>query len=168
MASSTAFRPPRRSETVQQQEYEHQVLEQHYPVTEQQRDVQEQLQQDDPRNEARLPGQYSTDESQKSGVKGKLKSFWNKIVVPAFPEAVGDISLIKHAMRVEGSVIREIQDSKTHPEVDRVAGVRRGLELCPEEQEWLSARKLRVKSAFCRYMGLRETDVLGGWLGGIM
>lgn len=178
--AATAFGPPRRSETVQQQEYEDQILGQHYSTQRIQGDERE-LEEDDAddRNDDddddnivkkqkekpidkkqrhNLPGQFPDAELQKKGVKGKLKAFWNKTVVPAFPEAVGDISLIKKAVRVEAGVTKDIKDPHKYPEVDRVAEVRRGLDLCAEEREWLSAWKIRVKTAFCRYMGLDEAE----------
>jgi cytosolic phospholipase A2 len=158
MEQASFHGPPRRSETVQQQEYEARILEDHYPAKQVQQDLEEHsLAQTD--KEVRLPGQFPVQELGRGGVKSKLKSFWNKTVVPAFPEAVGDVSLIKKSMRVEDKVMAELQDASLHPEVARTADVRRGLVLCAEEKEWLSARKLKIRSAFCRYMDLIEADV---------
>lgn len=144
---------------MQQQEYEDQILDQHYNAQQIRLDKEELAGHDGKDSEPHLPGQFPRGELQKGGVKGKLKSFWNKTVVPAFPEAVGDISLIKKAMRVEAGVTKDIQDPEKFPEVSRVAEVRRGLDLCPEEKEWLSARRERTRSAFCQYLGLEEAEV---------
>ncbi|KPI44265.1 Cytosolic phospholipase A2 epsilon [Cyphellophora attinorum] len=156
---SRSFNAPRRSETVQQQEYEAQILDQHYPLQQVHSDEQELVASNDAECTQHLPGQFPSGEIEKGGMKAKMKSFWNKTVVPAFPEAVGDISLIKKAMRVEANVTQDIQNPEKYPEISKVAHVRTGLELCIEERNWLSARKQRVKQAFCCYMSLNETQV---------
>ncbi|ETN46246.1 uncharacterized protein HMPREF1541_00430 [Cyphellophora europaea CBS 101466] len=201
LSKDPTFGPPRRSETLAQQQYEQQILNQHYTAQQLRLDEQE-LQRADhqdsttttssssfsstsgangtdgdhkakpstSKNKAKekknkkhfphLPGQFPASSLHSSnGAKRKLKSFWNRTVVPAFPEAVGDISLIKKAWRVEAGVARDMQDARRYPELGRVAQVRRGLELCGEEKEWFVARRDRVKGAFCRFVGLDEREV---------
>lgn len=94
-----------------------------------------------------------------SGVKGKLKSFWNKTVVPAFPEAIADISIIKAALHVEATITKDLKDVKRHPEVAKVGEVRRGFELAPEEVMFRHARKVKVRDAFCRFLDLDPSQV---------
>lgn len=94
-----------------------------------------------------------------SGVKGKLKSFWNKTVVPAFPEAIADISLIKAALSVEAKITKELKDVTRHPEVAKIGTVRRGYELSPEETAFREMRKVKVRDAFCRYLDLDPAEV---------
>lgn len=60
---------------------------------------------------------------------------------------------------LETRVKKEINDPEVFPEVQRVAEVRRGLELCPEEAAFLEKRKLVTRDGFARYLGLNPEDV---------
>ena len=137
----------RESGTTDQQQYESEIIQQHYPP--------ERLQQD----QEHLAGMHPVDETSGKGVKSKLKGFWNKTVVPAFPEAVGDISLIKAALSVEATVTKDIQDVKKYPEVGHVAEVRRGLELSPAEAKFRAERREVTRMAFCKYLDLDPAGV---------
>ncbi|RMZ82198.1 hypothetical protein DV738_g1736, partial [Chaetothyriales sp. CBS 135597] len=137
----------RESETADQQKYEADILEQHYP--------QERIEMD----KQHLAGLFPEEEITGKGIKGKLKGFWNKTVVPAFPEAVGDISLIRTAINVETSISKDIKDPTKYPEIAQVAEVRKGLSLCPAEIQYLAQRKEITRLAFCKYLDLDPSTV---------
>ncbi|KAK5694009.1 hypothetical protein LTR97_009627 [Elasticomyces elasticus] len=84
-------------------------------------------------------------------IKGMIKD--------AFPEAIQDLKIMGGLTALETRIKKEMHDSKLFPEVERVAEVRRGLELCPEEQAFLIARKVRARDNFARYIGLKPEDV---------
>lgn len=141
-----------RSETTAQHEYEQSVIQRHYP--------EQQVQCDRDNLHHHESSSLSSNASKDSSLKSKAKSFWNKTIVPAFPEAIGDIDLIKASFSVEASTAKDIADVNRHPEIQHVAEVRRGLELCPQELEYLSKRKSLVKDAFCEYMQLTSAEVV--------
>ncbi|OCT50771.1 putative cytosolic phospholipase A2 [Cladophialophora carrionii] len=165
----------RTSETTEQQEYEHAILRQHYPDDKRRLDLRH-LAGDEPGMPVR-EGEDGSDGKDEDGherrsssplagssgarakVKGKLKSFWNKTVVPAFPEAIADISIIKAALKVEATITKDLRDTSRHPEVAQSATVRRGFELAPEEMRFRDVRKVKVRDAFCRYLGLDPAEV---------
>lgn len=145
------------SETSQQREYEQSILQHHYP-------------EDSVRDDARILADdlsQAGDESRSDGVssdggwriKNKFKSFWNQTVAPAFPEAITDISIIKAAMKVEAAITRDLHDVDKHPEVAKVAVVRRGVDLSPEELSFRQFRKVKARDAFCQYLGLDPQEV---------
>ena len=101
----------------------------------------------------------NTDTNTGSGVKGKFKSFWEKKIVPAFPEAIADVSIIKSALKVETTITKDLKNTTKHPEVTKIAVVRRDYELSPEELKFRELRKVNARNAFCRYMGLKPGDV---------
>ncbi|KAK5675126.1 hypothetical protein LTS10_012200 [Elasticomyces elasticus] len=84
-------------------------------------------------------------------IKGMIKD--------AFPEAIQDLKIMGGLTALETRIKKEMHDAKLFPEVERVAEVRRGLELCPEEQAFLIARKVRARDNFARYIGLKPEDV---------
>jgi phospholipase A2 len=92
-------------------------------------------------------------------MQGKLKGFWKDVVVPTTHAAISDVSSLKSAVSIESVVKRDITDPKLFPEVAHVAEVRRGLDLCHEEREYLHARKLHVRDHFAKYLGLNPADV---------
>jgi cytosolic phospholipase A2 len=79
--------------------------------------------------------------------------------VPAFPEAIGDIGLIKASFSVEAITAKDITDAESHPEIHQIAEVRRGSDLSPQELAFLAKRKALVRDAFCEYMGLSSAEV---------
>ncbi|KIW75932.1 hypothetical protein Z517_10677 [Fonsecaea pedrosoi CBS 271.37] len=163
---------PRTSETTEQQEYEESILRQHYPESRRRHDLshlaeEEGMPEEDddeevPSNKSHpsSPEQSSTGTTgARAKVKGKLKSFWNKTIVPAFPEAVADISIIKAALKVEATITKELRDTTRHPEVALKATVRRGFDLALEEIQFREQRKVKVRDAFCRYLNLDPSEV---------
>ncbi|KIX00994.1 uncharacterized protein Z518_10060 [Rhinocladiella mackenziei CBS 650.93] len=156
----TIARIDRVSETNEQQEYEQWILRQHYPEERVKNDVRHLVHDVAPPiggDEKRRSSSASTKST--SSIKGKFKSFWNNTVVPAFPEAITDISIIKAALKVESTIAKDLKDVTKHPEVGRVGEVRRGFELSPEEVRFRQLRKIKVRDAFCRYLDLDPSQV---------
>lgn len=52
-----------------------------------------------------------------------------------------------------------MHDSSRFPEVTRVAEVRKGLDLCPQEKSFLLARREHVRNHFAQYLGLDPAEV---------
>ncbi len=100
-------------------------------------------------------GPVATPQSSKTSGKG----FWNSVVKPAFPEALTDIGIIKSALTIQSNTKQDIHDRERYPEVAHVADVRRGLDLAPPEQRFLIDRKVKVRNAFARYLGLNPADI---------
>ncbi|KAF2668372.1 putative cytosolic phospholipase A2 [Microthyrium microscopicum] len=137
----------RRSETSEQQEHERQIHMQHYP------DGSENLE-TNPSSFVAPPGQVIDEygSSREGSVRGKVKGFWQDVVKPEF-------SMIKSAMSIEEIVKRDIQDPSKYPEISQTAEVRRGIELCVEEREYLSDRRWKIKDFFAKYVGLDPCEV---------
>jgi phospholipase A2 len=158
--TDTPIRTARISETAQQREYEQAILHQHYPEEQVRRDVEHLADESSPSLTSEEEKHANTSShGGGSGVKGKLKSFWNNTVVPAFPEAVADVSLIKAVLKVETTITKDLKNVDKHPEVGRVASVRRGFELAPGEVAFREARKVKARDAFCRYLDLDPAEV---------
>ncbi|KAK0918018.1 hypothetical protein LTR91_022094 [Friedmanniomyces endolithicus] len=96
-----------------------------------------------------------TDEPQHQGFRAKLKG----MVKEAFPEAIQDLKIMGGMTALETRVKKEMHDSHLFPEVDKVAHVRRGLDLCPEEQAFLAKRKVRARDNFAKYIGVSPEEV---------
>lgn len=145
------------SETREQQHYEQAILHKHYRPEQVGSDGNYLANDISPRmNDAE---NEATGSNHSSRIKHRFLSFWEKKVVPAFPEAVADITLLKATLKVEAMVTKDIRDATKHPEIAQVATVRRGFELSPQEVAFREARKARVKDAFCRYLGLDAAEV---------
>ncbi|CAK4032257.1 cytosolic phospholipase A2 beta-like [Lecanosticta acicola] len=91
--------------------------------------------------------------------KRKSSAFYQKVIKPAFPEAITDIKIMGGMTALETRVAHEINDPKIFPEIQKVAEVRRGLDLCPEEQAFLAKRKVTARDNFAKYLGLKPEDV---------
>lgn len=89
------------------------------------------------------------------GFKYKVKA----LIKDAFPEAIQDLKIMGGMTALDTRVKKEISDPKLFPEVDNVATVRRGLDLCPEEQAFLAKRKFAAHQSFAKYLGVRSEDV---------
>ncbi|KAK4543636.1 hypothetical protein LTR36_005281 [Oleoguttula mirabilis] len=89
------------------------------------------------------------------GFRHKVKS----IIKEAFPEAIQDIRIMGGMTALKTKVKKEMHDPKQFPEVESIAVVRRGLELCPDEQAFLAKRKTRARDSFAKYLGLKSEDV---------
>ncbi len=162
-------RNQRTSETPEQQAYEHSILRQHYPedrqrhdlshLTEDEHDMPDGEDVDNSASSEQRRSASSASPGARFNVKDKLKSFWNKTVVPAFPEAIADVSIIKAALKVESTITKDLRDINRHPEVARSATIRRGFELAPEEMRFRDMRKAKVRDAFCRYLDLDPLEV---------
>lgn len=72
--------------------------------------------------------------------KGLLRRLKNQIK-SSFPEAIQDLKLMGSLTALETRVKKDITDAILFPEVNRVAHVRRGLDLCPEEEAFLEKSK---------------------------
>lgn len=100
--------------------------------------------------------------SEKEANKGQKKGLFNRLkdqVKSSFPEAIQDLKIMGGLTALENSVKKEMHDSTIFPEVDRVAEVRRGLELCPDENAFLGKRRIRTRDAFAKYLGLDPQEV---------
>lgn len=131
----------RRSETVEQQSHEKFIYEQLAAAD---------------KSKAIANG---TDGKEAKGLKGKLKGFYNNVILPAFPEPIADIKIFKNMRLVEHHVTKNLHDTTIFPEAGRVAEVRRGNGLSPGEKQFVQARKLLKKDAFARYIGLDPGEV---------
>ena len=90
--------------------------------------------------------------------KGILHALKNQIK-SSFPEAIQDVKIMKGMTALETRVKKEMFDPSIFPEVQDIARVRRGLQLCEEEKAFLEKRKLHVRDAFSRYFNLNPQDV---------
>jgi len=91
----------------------------------------------------------------KTGFGLKLRGMFKH----AFPHAVQDSKILLGLTHLEEKVKNEISDSNLFPEIEKIAVVRRGLELCPEELEFVSKRRVNARDAFARYIGVDPEDV---------
>jgi phospholipase A2 len=133
----------RRSETFEQQQHERTILEQYFPS--------DNLASENA--DSKTPIKQSTEPSGKlDALRSRLHGFWKGVVKPEY-------TMIKSAVSIESVVMKDIQDPVRYPEVGHVAHVRRGIDLCVEEKEFLSERKDHVRDAFAKYLGLDPKDV---------
>ncbi|KAH8700100.1 putative cytosolic phospholipase A2 [Talaromyces proteolyticus] len=133
---------PHRSETYDQYQYEQELL----------------------KHQRHLPDSHDSsieDEKygQRPGLRGRIRTLWDKKVKPAFPEAIADITLIKDVFTTETLVRKDSHDAQRYPEIERVAEIRHGLDLGGEEKAFLSKRKLHVRNNFAKYLGLDSEKV---------
>ncbi|KAH8888730.1 FabD/lysophospholipase-like protein [Thozetella sp. PMI_491] len=63
------------------------------------------------------------------------------------------VKSIKSFVTLDGQLGKDITDVNLFPEVARTAQVRHGIDIGPEEKEYLLKRKARVRDQFARYMG---------------
>ena len=80
------------------------------------------------------------------------------MVKPAFPEVITDISILKNVVKVEHAVSVDIHNSELFPEIRKVAEVRQGFDLAPQEFAFLAQRKMHVKDNFAKYLGLDPSE----------
>jgi phospholipase A2 len=85
-------------------------------------------------------------------------SSWKKILKELMP-GMKSISIIQAALAVEAAVTKDLRDTTRFPETALVAEVRRGLDLCREEKDFLAARKDSVRLAFANYLSLDPAAV---------
>ncbi|KAF9979840.1 hypothetical protein BGZ65_005931, partial [Modicella reniformis] len=57
------------------------------------------------------------------------------------------------------SVINNMQDNSKNPEIQLDATVRQGNEICPQEMAFQAARKKKMKKAFAKFIGVKESEV---------
>ncbi|KAK3939550.1 acyl transferase/acyl hydrolase/lysophospholipase [Diplogelasinospora grovesii] len=86
-----------------------------------------------------------------SGLTSKMKGLMSDIK----PAVQGTRSLLSLRTQLD----RDLSDPTLFPELSAVAKVRRGLELCAEEQQYISARKLGARDRFAAYMGWDPTQI---------
>ncbi|TKA67437.1 hypothetical protein B0A55_09143 [Friedmanniomyces simplex] len=94
-------------------------------------------------------------EHEHQGFRAKIKG----MVKDAFPEAIQDLKIMGGMTALETRIKREMHDPHLFPEVEKVAHVRRGLELCSEEQTFIATRKVRARDNFARYVGVKPEDI---------
>ena len=97
-------------------------------------------------------------EESKRSIGGRAKWVLKKLN-PVSPTARGDLRIMKHSLGVEDHVKQDIHDSELHPEITRVASVRQGNDLCPQEAQFLAARKRYTRDHFARYLDLDPSEV---------
>lgn len=81
------------------------------------------------------------------------------MVVSTAHNAISDASSIKSAVSIESIIKKDITIPRIFPEVAHVAEVRRSLDNCHEEKEYLHARKLHVRDHFVTYLGFNPAEV---------
>ncbi|KAL1884059.1 hypothetical protein Daus18300_000168 [Diaporthe australafricana] len=91
------------------------------------------------------------DSSSGSGFRTQLKGFVKDLKATS-QSAARFISL-------ESRMTKELDDPARFPEISQQAVVRNGLNLCPEENVFLDARKARMRGYFAKYMGLDAAQV---------
>jgi cytosolic phospholipase A2 len=129
----------RRSETHEQRRYEQEIIAgQHY-----------------------LPQSSDSElEDEKQEQKhGRIRTWWDKKVKPAFPEAIADIGFIKDVFTTESLIYKDSRDVSRFPEIEQVAHVRQGQDLGPEEKAFLEKRKMYIRDHFAQYLGLDPEEV---------
>ncbi|KAF9206415.1 hypothetical protein BGZ49_002506 [Haplosporangium sp. Z 27] len=57
------------------------------------------------------------------------------------------------------SVVENLQDANKNPEIQLDATVRQGNEICSQELSFQAARKKKMKKAFARFIGVRESEI---------
>ncbi|KAI9149070.1 Cytosolic phospholipase A2 delta [Paramyrothecium foliicola] len=103
--------------------------------------------------------QNSNHRMKKGFFNQRLSWLWQDVIKPAFPEAIQDAKILSGMTALKARVRRDIMDPSIFPEVEKVAEVRRGLDLCPEELAFLVKRKLHVRANFAKYIGVHPEDV---------
>lgn len=86
--------------------------------------------------------------SSSSSMLGRVKGFYQDVVKPVSTEAMAGLHLVGGLEKVEERITEGLHDPKRFPEVTRVAEVRRGLDLCQDEQRFVIARKTKMRDAF--------------------
>ena len=99
------------------------------------------------------------DDDDDSKKKGGMFSRLKEQIKSSFPEAIQDVKIMGGMTSLEMRVKKEINDPAVFPEVNQVAEVRRGIELCPEERAFLEKRKVHTRDAFAEYLGLNPEEV---------
>ncbi|KAH7148217.1 putative cytosolic phospholipase A2 [Dactylonectria macrodidyma] len=87
------------------------------------------------------------------------QSLWQNGIKAAFPEAVQDIKIMHGMSALKTRVKLEMRNPMMYPEIQKVATVRRGLDLCPDELAFVRKRKELVRLAFANYLGLLLDEV---------
>lgn len=85
------------------------------------------------------------------GFRDHIKGFVKEIK-PTVQSAINFFSL-------ESRLSKELNDPNRFPEITQQATVRKGLDLCPDELSYLTARKNRIRDQFAKYMGVNPSDV---------
>ncbi|KAI3392994.1 hypothetical protein diail_4905 [Diaporthe ilicicola] len=78
-------------------------------------------------------------------------------------DLVKDLKATSHSaarfVSLESRLTKELDDPARFPEIAQEAVVRKGLDLCPEETAYLTARRIRVREQFAKYLGLDAAQV---------
>jgi cytosolic phospholipase A2 len=108
-----------------------------------------------------VPPVDSHDPHRVNGVDDKkdgLKYILHKLN-PWSARAKGDVQIMKNYFKADKHAAKEIQDTEKHPEILKVAEVRTGIDLSPEETAFIAKRKEHVRLHFAKYLGLDPTTV---------
>lgn len=140
--------PGEDEETEEQIAYENELLRQHY---------QGHADEEGPgefttaRSLDRGLGHSKKDSSSGSGFRTQLKGFVKDLKATS-QSAARFVSL-------ESRLTKELDDPAWFPEISQQAVVRKGLDLCPDENAFLDARRARMRGHFAKYMGLDAAQV---------
>lgn len=96
-------------------------------------------------------GSPSSKTNTAGAIGDRVKGFIND-VKPTFQVTINLFSL-------ESRLTKDLDDPTRFPESTQQATVRRGLDLCYEEQSYLTVRQARIRNQFAKYMGLDPMDV---------
>ena len=153
----------RRSETTAQHEYEQAIHDNQF--TKDDAESQSELKESEFEQEMKVSSSSSDAnhaEDDNDSAKKKSGGVFHRLkeqIKTSFPEAVQDLKIMGGMTALESRVKKEIQDPNVFPEVQRVAEVRRGIELCPEELAFLEKRKVHARDAFAKFLGVSPEEV---------
>lgn len=103
-----------------------------------------------------------------SGKDGKKVGMFKRLknqIKSSFPEAIQDLKIMGGITALEAKVKKDIHDPKLFPEVDRVAEVRRGLDLGFEEKAFLEKRMVSLSKPQASFTDPpRRNDTYSGQL----
>ncbi|KAG0329470.1 hypothetical protein BGZ99_001856 [Dissophora globulifera] len=57
------------------------------------------------------------------------------------------------------SIVSNLQDTSKNPEIQLDATVRKGNDICPQEVAFQAARKKKMKKAFAKFIGVKESEI---------
>ncbi|KAK3818065.1 MAG: acyl transferase/acyl hydrolase/lysophospholipase [Linnemannia elongata] len=57
------------------------------------------------------------------------------------------------------SIVNNMSDANKNPEIQLDASVRQGNDLCPQELAFQAARRKKMKKAFAKFIGVKESDI---------
>ncbi|ORZ23784.1 acyl transferase/acyl hydrolase/lysophospholipase [Lobosporangium transversale] len=84
--------------------------------------------------------------------------------VPTLADYFAAIDAIRTELQLgDGSlyqtIVTNMQDSSKNPEIQLDATVRQGNDLCPQEVAFMAARRRKMRKAFAKFIGVKESEV---------